>query len=343
MARIRDETPKQLTPTAEELKQRFAEQRAPMSAATYSQKVKDRRAQTAALKGRGKPLGGAPPLDPEKMSRATVRPRFDPPPDEVREPVISGGVGGVGAAYSINQAIAGGKTEAPVSLHEGERMVQEEAARKPLSSETVEALKKMNELEAEAAQEPKEESISVSKPEVTERLEESEEDLVGGSPFDFGEFGQRRNKLVSEARRKDIESRLEPLKLEDMIIQREMLQKIIIVPDGLSVTLRTFNQRENLFCLRYVYKAGASQLYVEELLNTCRLACSLFSVNGAPLPDHRKDVGLRTEEVDKDKFEDKMFHLSSFPVQLLADLSIQMIWFNDRVNKLLSLDNLKNG
>jgi len=338
VTRIRDEEPRQLTPTAEELRQRLVEQRSPLSAAAYSQKVQDRRAQTAALKGRGKPLGGAPPLDPEKMTRASARPRFDREQHEVREPPA-----GVGAAYGVNQAIASGGTEGPVSMHEGEQMLQKDESRKPLSPETVEALKKMKEEEEAAAEKAAEEDIAVSRPDTKKKLEDSEKDLAGDSPFDFGEIDRFRNKMVSDARRKDIESRLDPLKIEDMIVQRELTQAITIVPDKLVATLRTFNQRENLFCLRYVYRTGGSQMYVEELLNTCRLVCSLFSVNGAPLPDHRNHVGKREEEVDKEKFEEKLFHISSFPVQLLADLSIQMIWFNERVNGLLSLDNLKNG
>jgi hypothetical protein len=42
-------------------------------------------------------------------------------------------------------------------------------------------------------------------------------------------------------------------------------------------------------------------------------------------------------------FENKLHHVASFPTQMLADLSLQAIWFNRRVNDLFSLDNLKNG
>lgn len=349
MTRIKDEEPRQLTPTPDEVQQRLADQRAPMSAAAYSQKVMNRRAQTEALKGKGKPLGGGPPLDPRKMAASHPAIPSMPQPEfstrdepqaqrEVKEPPP-----GVGAAYGVNQAMARGETEAPVSLREGEKMAQSTGARKPLSAETVEALRQVHENTEGGEAEESPDTIKVSSPETKEQLDDSEKELTQELPFDFTEVERARNKMISDRRRKTIEDRLTPMRIEDMIVQRELTQTIPIVPDSLSVTLRTFNQREHLFCLRYVYKYGGSQLYVEELLNTCRLACSLFAINGAPLPDHRSNVGDRSEQVDEKKFEDKLFNLASFPVQMLADFSVQMIWFNDRVNDLLSLDNLKNG
>ena len=340
MSRIDEGKPtSQLTPTADELQQRMGQSRV-RSAATYSTKALENQRKTGALKGRGKPLGGAPPLDPEKMAAAMPRPAFsqeEPPPREVHEPPPepSAKAAGVGAAYDVNQAFARGEVERPVSLREAENMA---GARKTLSPESIEALK-MAEVETEKESEP---DISVSKPETKKKLEDSEQDLVD-FPFEFGAMQSARSKLISDSRRKSIEERLDPLKIEDMVINRELLQTVPIVPGKLSVTLRTFNQREHLFCLRHVYKTGGSQLFIEELLNTCKLVCATFAINGAVLPEHRVNVGKREEEVDEDKFEEKMFHLSSFPVQLLADFSVQMIWFNNRVNKLLSLDNLKNG
>lgn len=333
----------QITATAEEVRQRLVDnQGAVKTAASYSSRVKERQAKTGALKGHSKPVGGAPPLDPEKMAAAMPlpRPKFDTsdaPPEarEVHEPPPEGTMSGVGSAYNVNRKIAHG-TERPVSMREAGE-IHEDAPPNTLSPDTVEALK----MAQEGARE-EEEAPSKAK-DTKRRLEASEEDLVESMPFDFGELQKAKSQLLSDKRRKLIEGRLPPLQIEDMIVQRELTQTIPIVPNKLHVTLRTFNQREHLFCLRYVYKYGGSQLYVEELLTTCKLTCSVFAINGAPLPDHRVEVGKRGEEVDEKKFEEKMFNIASFPVQILADFSVQMIWFNDRVNDLLSLDNLKNG
>lgn len=332
----------QITATAEEVRQRLMDRPgAVKTAASYSSRVKEKQAKTGALKGHGKPVGGAPPLDPEKMAAAMPlpRPKFDTsdaPPEarEVHDPP-EGTMSGVGSAYNVNRKIAQG-TDGPVSMREAGE-IHDEAPPKALSPETVEALKMAQENVNEEAEAPTESSKTKQK------LEASEEDLVENMPFDFGELQKAKSQLLSEKRRKLIEGRLPQLQIEDMIVQRELTQTIPIVPNKLHVTLRTFNQREHLFCLRYVYKYGGSQLYVEELLTTCKLTCSVFAINGAPLPDHRVDVGKRGEEVDEKKFEEKMFNIASFPVQILADFSVQMIWFNDRVNDLLSLDNLKNG
>jgi hypothetical protein len=47
--------------------------------------------------------------------------------------------------------------------------------------------------------------------------------------------------------------------------------------------------------------------------------------------------------VERDKFEEKMFHVAAYPVQVIADMGAQCNWFNDRVNKLFSVERLKNG
>ena len=326
----------QINPTMDDVRQRMQAR----TAESYSSRVREKIARTNALKGHGRPLGGAPPLDPTKMAAASLpKPNFESeePPREVHEPP-EGTMTGVGAAYNVNRKIARGETESPVSRREAGEVGDE--APKPLSDETLQAMK----MAQEAIDSPEmEDEVSVSTEETKERLEDSEEELVESNPFDFGAIQRARAKILSDKRRRIIEERLAPLQLEDMIVNREITQTVTILPNKLSITLRTFNQREHLFCLRYVYKFGGSQLYVEEFLNTCKMVCSMFAVNGAPLPDHRIEVGKRGEEVDEKRFEDKMYHISSFPVQMLADFSVQMIWFNDRVNDLLSLDNLKNG
>jgi hypothetical protein len=359
MGRIEgDKLTSQLTPTAEEIQKRMVEKQGIKSAASYSARALKKQQQTEALKGRGTPLGGAPPLDPKKMAAAMPRPSFNPgekhPKMEVQEPPLarsdmvhpqpqdSRRATGIGAAYEVNQAIARGEVEKPVSMREAQKMSSQKSA---LSQESVEALRMASEaMEQEQLEGPPEEQpeISVSEPKSKKVLEDSEKDLID-LPFEFGAMHDARARMLSDKRRLAIEKTLEPLQIEDMVVNKEILQTITIVPDKLAVTLRTFNQREHLFCLRYVYKTGGSQLFVEEFLNTCKLTCSLFAVNGALLPEHRVNVGERSEEINEDKFEDKLFHLASFPVQLLADFSVQMIWFNNRVNNLLSLDNLKNG
>jgi hypothetical protein len=95
--------------------------------------------------------------------------------------------------------------------------------------------------------------------------------------------------------------------------------------------------------MQYLYEFPGSDRYQEELFNTLKLVCSVVAINGAVLPDHRDDVGNRGEHVDRKKFEDKLYHIQALPVQLLADIGVQCTWFNDRVQKLFTIENLKNG
>jgi hypothetical protein len=283
-----------------------------------------------ALKGRDKPVGGAPPLDPNKMAAlAMARPSFsedddvggeDPPPVTLPK-----GLGGVGAAYPINQDMAAGKLRSPVSVA---------AARKAgkLSPETQKLM--------QMAVQPEEEPAAQEEPASQE--EEAAPD-TRAPEFDFGQLQAARNELMSDARRETIEKRLQPLRIEDMITHRELSQEVPVIPGRLHFTFRTFSQREYLFCLQYIFDFPGSAMYSEELLSTCKLACSIVAVNGALLPDHRKSVGKALEEVDKAAFAKKLDHLSSFPVQMIADMSVQASWFNGRVNKLFSVDTLKNG
>jgi hypothetical protein len=272
-----------------------------------------------------------PPPPPEPLAREPA----EPPPEEA--------IPGVGSAYVVNQQMARGETDGPVSMREAKKMAQEQAQRPPgtpLSPESVEALHR-----AQATTEHEVEESEVEKDTTSEQLDEAEKDMGIGRDKELflDTLARNRSVLATKERREEIESRLEELNIEDIILNREISQDIEVVPSKLFYRLRTFNQQENFFCMQYVFDHPGSSMYVEEMFNFCKLVCTVVSINGALLPEHRLRVGELAEEVDREAFEKKMLHLRTFPVQLMADLSLQAIWFNDRVNALFSLDNLKNG
>lgn len=293
-------------------------------------------------------MGGAPPIPTEKTQAMATsmapRPNFGPEPEEApqdpqefrvpHEPPPS--IGGVGSAFAVNQKMARGELDRPVSLREAKNMPKEKKpAPTKLSPESVEALEKAQaEVEKEQAQKQEQEDTTEAE------LEEAEEEMFKrDTPFDYEGIQQQQRQLMSKERKEDIESRLTELDIADMIVKREVVQDIPVVPGKLIYTLRTFNQHEHLFCLQYVYENPGSMTYAEEFLNTCKLVCSLNAINGAHLPPHLDKDG----EVDKELFKKKMFHVASFPVHVIADLSVQAIWFNQRVNELFNVRNLKNG
>lgn len=337
-------------------------------ARSYALRAQDRlatRKNAAALKKKAAPLGHVESPSHEKMEAiaglSMVQPTFDatqPPAIELNneKPVVvtppspPPALKGVGSAYPVNQALVQGKTNGPISLREGNKMVQQ-----GFSKETVQALEMASQnIKNAAATAPKEPSAPKESPapekeppsvakETKSELDDVEQDLGPLNQLDFNALGQARSPLMGQKRREEIEKRLKPLDIGDMIMKRELTQVIPIIPDKFEITLRTFNQRENLWILRYIYDFPGSALYIQELINTCRLVCGLVAINGAYLPDHRKDPGQSTETIIKEDFEKKFFHVASFPVQLVADFSVQSIWFQERVDKLFTVDALKNG
>lgn len=342
-----------LTPPAEEVSG-TAQQGPPpdqgpiKSASQYSQRVMTRRGRSEGLKGKGKPLGGAPEIPEGKLApiataaKARVQvPDEEPPPINSEEAAAARGrappphIPGVGSAFEVNQALARGEAgRDPISMGEAKRQGMGGRA-KAMSPETLDAL--------HHAKEQFDEAAAAEPGEVEGKLDQAEEDISQSNlPIDFEALMGARNALVSKERREAIEAKLEPLSIGDLIMKKEIQQRVDIVP-GFWILLRTFTQKEHLYCLRKVNEFSGSPMYLEELLNTFKLVCCLMSMNDQVMPEHRKDVGQRSEDVDDEAFNEKLFAVSMYPVQVLADLSVQTNWFNERVQALFELDNLKNG
>lgn len=167
--------------------------------------------------------------------------------------------------------------------------------------------------------------------------------VVREEDFDFDDLGRVRNQLVSKERKEAIEARLSPLKVSDLITTNEIRQTVASIPGQLEYEIRTIAEHEHLYCMQYVYDYTGSPRFIEELFNTAKIACSIIAINGKMLPEHRKRIGQRDEEVEKELFDKKMSVVKRFATQLLADVGVQLTWFNERVNGLFSVEKIKNG
>ena len=347
MARLKgsDGKPISFTPPIDEVKESLT------TVAPYSERVLRSQAKTDSLKGKGKPLGGAPPIPPGRMDELT-RPQPDfgepepepgPAPEPIKKPLP---VGGVGSAYKVNQQLASGEFDGPVSM----AAAKKHKSQTKLSPETVEALKQMDQTvkNAEPVEpvEPVEEATTPVALEIPERETNDKEELeradqeLGRASFDIQGLVRARNSLLSEERRKKIEERLDKLDIADMVTKREVQQRVPVVPGRLDFTFRTMNQAENLFCLQYAYEFLGSEAYSQEILNTSKLVCSIVKINDAVLHNHLGEGG---REVDRDEFLKKWDQVISFPTQLVGDMSVQLIWFSNRINDLFDVGHLKNG
>jgi len=352
------------------------------SVRTYADKARARargRASSNVLKKSTTQLGHGPPISQEKARQIAnlvgggmAQPNFTEEPEATLPPVPPQSQPppqGVGASYEVNKAMAEGRTDGPVSMREAKRLEDEAKARAkghqggkaPLSPETVQALQMATNnasqedasAQAEVAEAMRE--ASRAEPSGEGPLDKAERSIVEDRqtdapdvddrplPFDFEGIGGIRNKLMSKSRRETIEARLGSLDISDMIMKREIQQVVPVVPGKLELTFRTMSQKEGLWILQYIFDFPGSTLYTQELLSTCRLVASVIAINGKYLPEHREGVGQSGESVSKEGFKKKMEALSSFPIQFIADMSVQLIWFEDRVNDLFGLDALKNG
>lgn len=297
----------------------------PRARPVYADRVAAKRMNLNALKGQGKPLGGAPPVPKGKLA-PLLEPQpdipYEVPPDMRQQPPLSG----VGAAYEVNQALSSGETEGPVTMGDAKRV-----GRGGMLQPQQEGQADQEEAEPAPVVEPAKNKIDVAERDMIQNFQ-------ANLPFDFQEINESLKKLMGADRRKRIEARLAPMDLTDMITKKELQQEIPIVPGKLRIVLRTWSQQEYLWMLEYLWKFPGSANFTNELLNTFKMVCALVSINGARIPDHRND-----KKADEAKFKVKMDIVAGYPTALVADISLQVIWFNERVLSLYSEDELKNG
>ncbi len=160
--------------------------------------------------------------------------------------------------------------------------------------------------------------------------------------------GKLERKVVRDA----IESRLQPISIEQMIDDGEARQEVIVVrpraetdkapaTDGLSATFRTIQGHENLAIHRMMRgDAGNGVNYVRDRYLLLRLTAGMFDLNGEPLPSHLDQGG----SWDSDLFAAKMAIVGRYALPMLSVLSINYGWFAERSEDVfLDVEGLKNG
>lgn len=346
------------------------------SASEYTQRTKQRQEQLRAAKGRTVQVGGAPPIpagklqpiaDAARMSQGLPQPAHvaelpkateDPetfaapahPPGSPDPPPSPNGVGALSP-----EAIVASQADRPLTLGQAKEIAKGRAPgpQGVLSPETQQLIEHQHKMATTGEPPPEKGSSAEPLPSKKKELEDVEDALIGleqdADPILFDFDGVRRseieNDLWNERRRKAIESHLLPLNFSDMITKRHIEQLVIVIPDQFTCTFRTISGYENQFCQQYVFdhSEGTSTAYVQDLLGMSRLACSLISINGGHLPDHRTEIGGPTESVDRDLFEVKVGIVMRYPMLLIADLGVQQTWFTQRCAKLFTVGQLKNG
>lgn len=149
------------------------------------------------------------------------------------------------------------------------------------------------------------------------------------------------NLLNNPERRKKIESSLAAMEITDIIFHGEIRQTVPIIPDKLEITYRSVSAEEDLAVKQMMFGESGGDRYLMDKYTIMQLTLALVSINGEELPSHLNDK----KNFDEAKFMAKFDKVTKFPVQLIADLGIQYLWFDERVRRLFlgSTDELKNS
>jgi hypothetical protein len=202
----------------------------------------------------------------------------------------------------------------------------------PVSAQTLEQLEKLGEVQHKVATKEEEDAKKKEEEEKKQELFES---------FDFTGQGEAERILNNKKRRKEIEDRCEPMKLEDLIMRDEVRQRVPIVPNEFEVVYRSSTPEESLFVKNLIARENSpSESYSLEKYSLCLLCCSILSINGKDFPDHRKSDGSGPDEA---LFAAKLKQLTRKSMFIVADLGLNYSWFDIRVRRLLAPEKLGNG
>ena len=148
------------------------------------------------------------------------------------------------------------------------------------------------------------------------------------------------NLLNNPKRRKEIEGRLEPMDITDVIIHGEIRQIVPVVLNKLEPEYRSVSAEEDLAVKQMMFGETGSDRYLMDKYTIMQLALGLVAMNGEELPSHLDEH----KKFNEDKFIKKFEKIVKFPLQLIADLGVQYLWFDERVRTLFlgGTEELKN-
>lgn len=163
--------------------------------------------------------------------------------------------------------------------------------------------------------------------------------------FDLDSFRQMMMKdlLNNDQQKNIIEGRLQPLKLDDMILHNRVTQRIPIVPGVFEPTLQSLTGEEDLALKRLIMEEANSvevtDRYLLDKYSLMSVAVSLKEINGKPIGSHvGADGGF-----DDDAFKQKFNRIIKLPLHMLASIGINVFWFESRVRKLFVAEKVGNG
>jgi hypothetical protein len=138
--------------------------------------------------------------------------------------------------------------------------------------------------------------------------------------------------LNNPSRRRAIEARLKPLDIADLLFHGEIRQEVEIVPNKITVVFRSVTGEEDLGVKQLMGEESGTDRYLMDKFSLMGLALGIVSINGVDFPTHLNEK----KRFDKELFKKKFERLLRMPLTLLADLGLQIYWFDKRVQSLFA-------
>ena len=197
--------------------------------------------------------------------------------------------------------------------------------------ETIAKMAEVKPAEDDAAEEPKKEAKA---DDLGNRLSELDD-------FEWDRLQREleENDFNNTVLRKKIEARCTPMSVGKLVMAGEVTQVVPINPGKLEVEFQTVKGRDDLTIKQMLYQEQGSDRYIFDKYSIMNLAVGLKSINRYPLPDHRDEKGV----FNRDRFTEKLDAVLNYPLPMIGILSVNFVWFDQRVRKLFTVDELGNG
>ena len=202
--------------------------------------------------------------------------------------------------------------------------------------------------EKEDAPSPESEAPDVASPDLQDPPLPPNPEMPEGEP---GTLNLTGSPYEDSGRKKKIEGRLSDMSFDSLVQHGELRQLVPIRPGVLEVEFRSYSAGEEMFLRGEIYDTGkkkgvnarslnnASMSHVESMISLYNVALSVTSINSKKLPEHLLENG----EVDRDKFYEKVRFIEAMPAVIVGDIVTNWRWFQERLQKLVTVENLKNG
>lgn len=198
---------------------------------------------------------------------------------------------------------------------------------------------------AQAKQHPSAVAAEAGKPPVPSALRPGAVQDEGLDDIDYEALQREmiRDILKNPKQREEVEKRVKPLDISELILHNAVRQRVPIIPGKFEPTFESMRGDVELALKRLIVQEGTAVAVTESYLldkyAVMSTAAGLVQINEIPVPNMFNEKG----DFDEDLFWKKFNWVLKRPIHMLASLGIHYAWFEQRVRKLFKVDEGKDG